>query len=88
MNNGYSGEIVIRNSTSDIMEVFIEPWGDKYQLRKKKSLIVKGEGGEGVFEIAMNDQSVSIHGWAGSTVSVFTEDGKDITIGSSYMPAF
>jgi hypothetical protein len=65
----------IQNSRKSRLIVYLEPWGEAYELEPGKQFLVQakgplGEGQNNMLEIQSDEDSISLWGWSGSGVTV------------------
>lgn len=64
------------NSRSIPLHLLLEPRGEVYTVAPESGVDIVGEGPtEGRFEVSVQDDSVAVYGWTGSTVEIF-RDGE------------
>jgi hypothetical protein len=71
--------IAIRNTAKKELKLYLEPWGEEFQMPMQSELIFVGHGpvkGSG-FTVDYDEESVILSGWTGSTVQVFSK-GEEI----------
>ena len=60
----------LANSCAKRKELWIEPWGDRIVFQAKQKLRVVAEGPAGNLGIDFTDETVTVYGWPGSTLSI------------------
>jgi hypothetical protein len=74
-----SQSLWVTSSDPSPKRLTIEPWGDQFEvLNGDKYQVVFSGPDNGVPLVEMNADGIQIHGWSGSTVSVF-KDGSEMT---------
>jgi hypothetical protein len=73
--------IRLSNTCKHRIKVFLEPWGEVYELESDKKLQVDAVGPMGVapnnmLEIQSCEDGIAIWGWGGSGVTVHELDGQ------------
>jgi hypothetical protein len=79
--------IAVRNGSSGQVTLYLEPWGEEYQMPEKSEFVFIGHGpkeGSG-FTIDYRDTSIVVGGWTGSVVWVFCQ-GKELGDGGRRPP--
>jgi hypothetical protein len=72
-------QIAVRNFADRAIVLYLEPWGEEYQMPPKSELVFLGDGpvkGSG-FWVDYNEDSIVVTAWTGSTVKVFSK-GEEI----------
>ncbi len=65
----------ITNTGPDALPVYIEPWGIVYALAPGESFRVMASSAQpGRVEILESGESVTVYGWAGSTLQLYQDD--------------
>ena len=65
----------LSNSRKHRLNIYVEPWGEIYVLEPNKMLRIDAAGPVGaapdnMLEIESNDDSITVWGWGGSSVTV------------------
>ena len=77
----------LANSSQRALTVRLEPWGEEFAIPQGGRFAVEAVGPEGGFlELQWGDDEVTIYGWSGSTVSVWSEE-KEVTRSAGILPA-
>ena len=67
--------MVLSNRSPHPLALILEPWGDTTTLNPNSSVRIKFQGPDnGSLEIEHSESVVTIFGWPGSTVSIFSDD--------------
>jgi hypothetical protein len=71
--------IAIRNFANKEIKLYLEPWGEEFQMPSQSEFIFVGHGPEkgSGFTVDYNEQSIVVSGWTGSAVQVFSK-GEEI----------
>jgi hypothetical protein len=72
-------QLAVRNFGNKQLTLYLEPWGEEFQMPPKAELIFVGDGpvkGSG-FWVDCDEGSIVVTAWTGSTVQVFTK-GQEI----------
>lgn len=70
-----SAECLIRNDSTEALEVTVEPWGHPLTLAAGRALRVVGESSRvGGLEVERSADSVSVFGWPGCRVRAYVDD--------------
>jgi hypothetical protein len=65
----------VLNSKGKRVNFVLEPWGEIYDFDPSDEFLVVIQGpAEGIPEVDINDESVMVYGWSGSTAQVFRND--------------
>ncbi len=76
----YESSIKIRNSSRKMKQLFLEPWGEAFEVLSGKTFEFVGLAEEnGNFEVELNEDEIIVFAWAGSNVKVFCE-GKELGV--------
>ncbi len=70
MSTTFTQVLDLQNSTAKPKELWIEPWGDKIVLPVKQKIRVVAEGPVGNLDIDFTEETVTVYGWPGSTLSI------------------
>jgi hypothetical protein len=67
--------ITVRNSRKQRLNVYLEPWGERYVLKPDETLRIQAQGpaepsSNAALEIHSGEDSVTLWGWSGSSVRV------------------
>jgi hypothetical protein len=75
--------LVLRNSSSDILTLLLEPWGEGYQMDPGATVEVHARGPEGgCLRVEVGDKIVTVYGWPGSLVEFHKSGHKLLGSGS------
>jgi hypothetical protein len=72
MNETYTSNLRVQNSSSELMTLWIEPWGDKVSMEPGTAfdIVAKGPAGD-CLEVERTSSSLVIHSWPQSTLAIF-----------------
>jgi hypothetical protein len=75
-NSAKQFEMTLVNSSAESMTVCLEPWGDYKAIEPDTRVLVQAEGpADGSLEIQFSGRGITIYGWTGSKVKVFSSSG-------------
>lgn len=67
----------ITNSTSKILTLRLEPWGDQHTMVAGATITVEAQGPSGdTLEVEYGEDDITLYGWTGSTVSLTDSEKK------------
>jgi hypothetical protein len=79
----------IRNSRSEDLSIYIEPWGDELLIAADAICEIASDGpSDGFLEVESAEDRLTVYGWPGSTLSVY-QDGQlvcDCTVQAPQTP--
>jgi hypothetical protein len=81
----YKSSIKIRNSSRNIKQLFLEPWGEAFEIPSGKTFEFVGTSAKnGNFEVEFTEDEIIVFAWVGSNVKVYCEDKE---LGGSHRPS-